>query len=401
MAIVDSIKRLTPIPLMTKQAIRNAWSNNPERLFNFLGMQSDRSGTGILCPYCGSGSGDRGTGMQFHYTEHRNLRMKCFACNCEKNVDAFNLVMDFHDEAPGFEDAHRILSELYATEESEYDSDIPRCNPRRTYRTYNITQSAFNEQILPIYHRSIQARRACSQWLQRLADTMRLPVSVFNRPDIGKAFYKNHTGYSDELNEDCGDLVTYTLCDGKPIAAKVRYTPGLNSYDGFMLYYDPNRADFYPSSLKNPDTHHDFRMAGQSGRVCFGHDYIRDAESVIIVEGQSDVLATVAAFQSCGMHSYTAIGRDNGGHILTDIDLSALAGKRVIYASDYDTIDSDKDKQNCALLANAGCSVQRWAAPSAAVKDTRAVYISDGPDVLVDSLLTAPSLPIFNSISKL
>lgn len=392
MAIIKSIKLLTRTPLMSKQEIRSAWTYNPDRLINLLGMKADRSGKGILCPYCKSGSGDRGTGMQYHYTKNGNLRLKCFAWGCEKNVDAFTLVMDFHDEVPSFDDAHKILSELYAPEESEFDSDIPRCNPRRTYRTHNITQPAFSEQILPSYHRSIQARLACPQWLQRLANAMGLPASVFNRPDIGKAFYKNHMGYSDESNEDCGDLVTYTLCDGKPIAAKVRYTPGLNSYKTFMLYFDSERAGFYQSSLINPYAHHDFRMAGQSGRVCFGHDYINDSELIVIGEGQSDVLAAVAAFQACGMHSYTAIGRDNGGHILSDIDLSALAGKRVIYASDYDTIGSDKDKQNYALLRKAGCYVQCWHAPSATAKDLRAVYISEGPDMLAKSLLSSPSL---------
>ena len=388
MPILKSSSALWHPRLLTYEQIQEAWGSNTGRLYNFLGLKLDRSTRGICCPFCNSGTGDRGTGMSEYDAPNGYVRLKCFASNCEVNLSPFDLVMRLHPDAYDFPSAMDLLSDLYAPETSEYDSKLQRC----TIRSRNPMQKLIPEEIVPVHADSIKARQSCPLWQHRLASLLRLPVSVFNRPDIGKSFEISPTGVSDAHDNDCGHMVTYNLVDGIPQCLKVRYTPGLYCSKGIMHYYDPKRASFIRIALHNTDAHHDFRMAGPSGQVCFGHDFIRDAELVVIVEGQSDVLATVAAFQACGKHSYTAIGRDSSGHVLKDIDLSVLAGKRVIYASDFDTIGSDIDRQNYALLENAGCSIQRWSAPSADAKDPRAVYINAGPGELVNSLLSAPSL---------
>lgn len=132
-------------------------------------------------------------------------------------------------------------------------------------------------------------------------------------------------------------------------------------------------------------------MAGRSGQLCFGHDFIKDAELVVIVEGQSDVLAVTAAFQQMGLHDHTAIGRDSSSHKLQVKDLDALYGKTVIYAEDFDTIGSPINKKNLEALYQYRCTPQVWSAPSAEVKDPRAFLLTYGAETLVESLLSAPS----------
>lgn len=132
-------------------------------------------------------------------------------------------------------------------------------------------------------------------------------------------------------------------------------------------------------------------MAGRSGQLCFGHDFIKDAELVVIVEGQSDVLAVTAAFQQMGLHDHTAIGRDSSGHKLQVKDLSALCGKTVIYAEDFDTIGGPINKNNLDGLCQYCSKTLVWSAPSAEIKDPRDFFLTYGAAALVESLLSAPS----------
>lgn len=392
MPILKSTSALWHPRLLSFEEIQKAWDSKPSRLINFLGMKKDRSGKGICCPFCNSGSGDHGTGMRYYHAPNTKYRrLKCFASKCEVNMSPFDLVMRLHPDAYDFQSAMDLLSDLYAPATSKFDDEVESCICGSGKPKQRVIQAS----VLPTYRTSIEGRQACPKWQQRLAEALGLPVSVFDRPDIGKSFWVKPDGSCDVLIDTCGDMVTYNLVDGVPCSVKVRHTPGLNTY-GFIHWYTEYNGHFFPHTLHRTNPHHEFRMSGPSGYVCFGHDYIHDAELVVIVEGQSDVLATVAAFQACGKHSYTAIGRDSSGHVLKDIDLSVLAGKRVIYASDFDTIGSDIDQQNYALLAEAQCSVQCWSAPAADAKDPRAVYINAGPGELVNSLLSSPSLSSFN-----
>ena len=385
MSLISSTRLLTSFAFMTKDDILKAWDENPERLINFLGLEKDRSERGILCPYCGSGSGSNGTGMQFYCTEKTNhRRLKCFSGGCEANKGPFDLVRDFFVPGGNFTTCMNILAELYYPLDSEFDSDIPCCAAIRALPRRTLDPAL----LLPVYTHSIEARKACPEWQQRLASLMGLPVSALDRPDIGKAYFVDAQGNSDAFDASCGDLVTYNLQDGCPVSLKVRYTPSLNSYQDFMLYYKD--GVFGKTSLYDPFAHHGFRMSGSSGTVCFGHDTIKDAELVVIVEGQSDVLAVVSAFQELGLNSYTAIGRDSAGHRLRSVDLNALFGKRVIYAKDFDDVDSAISKENTRNLYFNKCEVRVWSAPSSGIKDARAFYIQHGAKVLVESLLAAP-----------
>lgn len=385
MSLIPSTRLLTRFVITTKDDILKAWTENPGRLINFLGLMKDRSGRGICCPYCGSGSGSNGTGMHLYHTEKTHYaRLKCFASNCEANKDPFDLVRDFFVPGGNFTTCMNVLAELYYPLDSEFDSDVPFCIQRRTIYSRSLDPA----QLMPVYTRSIEARKACPEWQQRIASLMGLPVSAFNRPDIGKAYLVDAQGNSDAFAPTCGDLVTYNLLNGCPIAVKVRHTPGLNSYHDSMLYY--KEGAFGKTSLSDPLALRGFRMSGKSGHICFGHDSIKDAELVVIVEGQSDVLAVVAAFQELGLTSYTAIGRDSSGHRLRGVDLNALFGKRIIYAKDYDDVDSAISRENTQNLYFYKCEVRVWSAPSASIKDARAYYIKHGAKALVESLLAAP-----------
>lgn len=388
MAFLKSMTQAMSVALTTVEDIQKAWSENPDRLINFLQLQSDRRGTGVRCPYCGSGSGEHGTGMQYYKAPKTGyMRLKCFASNCDANKDPFDLVMELNEDTPDFCSAKQLLAELYIQETSKLDDYVPCCEPRAKLCAPTLDP----EQLLPVYNRSIDARKACPAWQARVAALMGLPASALDRPDIGKAYLTFADGSTDAYDETAGDLVTYNLVDGMPLSLKVRYTPLLNTYQGFMLFYNTETNAFGQAKLSSPATNHAFRMAGRSGQLCFGHDFIKDAELVVIVEGQSDVLAVTAAFQQMGLHDHTAIGRDSSSHKLQVKDLDALYGKTVIYAEDFDTIGSPINKKNLEALYQYRCTPQVWSAPSAEVKDPRAFLLTYGAETLVESLLSAPS----------
>ena len=387
MAFIKSMTHAARVALTSVEDIQKAWSNNPDRLINFLQLQSDISGRGIRCPYCGSGSGDHGTGMQYYDAFSTGYkRLKCFASNCEANKDPFELVMDLNEDTPDFLSAKQLLAELYLTETSELDDYVPCC----AYQSRHIVHTLDPEQLLPVYEQSVKARKACPAWQARVAALMGLPASALDRPDIGKAYLTFADGSTDAYDETAGDLVTYNLLNGQPQSLKVRYTPQLNSNQDFMLFFNTETKTFGQVKLSSPATTHAFRMAGRSGQLCFGHDFIEDSELVVIVEGQSDVLAVTAAFQQMGLHNHIAIGRDSSGHKLQVKDLSALYGKPVIYAEDFDTIGGPINTKNLEALHQYRCVTQVWSAPSKEIKDPRDFFLTYGAEALVKSLLSAP-----------
>ena len=369
MAFLKSMSQAMSVALTTVEDIQKAWSENPDRLINFLQLHADRRGTGVRCPYCGSGSGEHGTGMQYYKAPKTGyMRLKCFASNCDANKDPFDLVMELNEDTPDFCSAKQLLAELYIQETSKLDDYVPCCEPRAKLCAPTLEP----EQLLPVYNRSIDARKACPAWQARVAALMGLPTSALDRPDIGKAYLTFADGSTDAYDETAGDLVTYNLVDGMPCSLKVRYTPLLNTYQGFMLFYNTETNAFGQAKLSSPATNHAFRMAGRSGQLCFGHDFIKDAELVVIVEGQSDVLAVTAAF-------------------LQVKDLSALCGKTVIYAEDFDTIGGPINKNNLDGLCQYCSKTLVWSAPSAEIKDPRDFFLTYGAAALVESLLSAPS----------
>lgn len=388
MAFVKSMTQTMSVALTTVEDIQKAWSMNPKRLLNFLQLQGDRSGRGYLCPYCGSGSGEHGTGMSLYTSPNTGYkRLKCHASTCEANKDPFDLVMELNEATPDFCSAKQLLANLYIQETSDLDAVIARCQPQ----SRQIAQVLDPNQLIRVHNKSIEAREACPAWQARVAALMGLPASALDRPDIGKAYLTFADGSTDAYDETAGDLVTFNLVDEMPRSLKVRYTPNLNTYQGFMLYFNTETQTFGKSTLSSPASKHAFRMAGRSGQLCFGHDFIKDAELVVIVEGQSDALAVTAAFQQLGLHDHAAIGRDSSGHKLQKKELFDLYGKCVVYTEDFDTIGSDINKKNLENLWQHFCAPLVWSAPSAEIKDPRDFFLTYGAAALVESLLSAPS----------
>lgn len=366
-----------------------AWNNDPDTLLAYLGMKSDGCGLGYVCPYCGSGSGIHGTGMSIYASGKGNFRLKCFACDANKSPR--DLIIDLKEIEPDserFRHADRIMIEVYSDADTE-PAARPRISrailPRYRSKTGNILYC--DNTLMDTLEQSVMYRQACREWQQKLADKLGLPFSALNRPDLGKTFVRAYGLPPDGPDPRCGDLAMYNLLDGVPVAVKVRHVSGRDT----MTALDPASNRFYTTHLLSSPDKHAFRMTGPSGQVCFGHDTVTEGIStVIIVEGQSDVLAVCAALEEMAlMQDFTCIGRDSSNHILQEVDLAVLAGKRIIYVEDHDTHGNHINEKNIALLTERGCRVSCWTAP-AEQKDSRAYYIRHGAAALVYELLSAP-----------
>ena len=330
-----SRKKRTDISKQKSFVEKRFWAN-PTRLMTALGIRKART-SGYCCPNCTSGTGSRGTGMELFLTntEPRHPRLKCFAC--EKCYSAIDLVLEVHPEKK-FLEALDYLVKLYTPEDDPVNDRELLSHHRRTY-DLPAPSLVVDDRLRKTYEQAILYRQQCPEWQQRVADSLGLPFEALNRNDIGKSFYGN-----DGTDSDCGDLVTFNLLNGEPVALKVRHTAGVG-YESYlsMLDYRTNAFRVVPARGENRA----FRQAGTSGALCFGHDSItEDITTVAIVEGQSDVLAVCAAAQECGITSLTAIGRDSASHILKQEDLSALQGKDIIYCQDNDNAGAGHTEEN-------------------------------------------------------
>ena len=353
--------------------------DNPTRLMTALGIRNARM-RGYCCPNCSSGTGSRGTGMELFLTntEIRHPKLKCFAC--EKCYSAIDLVLEVHPEKK-FLEALDYLVKLYTPKDDPVNDRELLYHHRRAY-DLPAPSLVVDDRLLKTYEQAILYRQQCPEWQQRVADSLGLPFEALNRNDIGKSFHGN-----DGTDPNAGDLVTFNLLYGEPVALKVRHTAGVG-YDSYlsMLDYNTNAFRFVPTRGQDRA----FRQAGTSGALCFGHDSItEDITTVAIVEGQSDVLAVCAAAQECGITSLTAIGRDSASHILKQEDLSALQGKDIIYCQDNDNAGAGHTEENLSLLQQYSDRVRLWTPTINPYKDARAMYNGLGASEFMNNLLNS------------
>lgn len=357
--------------------IENCFKENPVRLFTALGIAPAEQGT-FRCNKCESGTGRKGTGMFSHITREGNLRYHCFACG-----NSFRPINGTREIHPGmtFMDAVNYLVKLYLPEvDPVNDRELPTV--RKSLR-YGLPQTlTYDDRLTATYAESVSYRLECPSWQQKMADALGLPFEALSRPDIGKSFIGN-----DGRNPDSGDLVTYNLVNGLPLSLKVRHLPGMGTRD-HVATLDYTSNTFRLSG--NPGDARTFRMAGSSGEVCFGHDTVTDATSIVVIaEGQSDVLAICSAAAICGRSDITAIGRDSASHVLKAVDLDVLAGKTIIYCEDADLAGRSRTQENIDLLISRGCKVSIWSPNPSHGKDARDIYLNLSPQTLLSSIINA------------
>lgn len=357
------------------------FKDNPESLMDALNIEQGAQNT-YQCINCPSGRGSKATGMFPHFNNDGYKRYHCFACDY-----SFRPVEGTMSFFPGmsFSEALNFILDIYEPGRSSFSwrtPQRPRANmPARTMQKPT-SSLAVDDSLLSTYRASVRFREACPAWQQKMADALGLPFSALSRPDIGKAFVGD-----DGLNSAAGDLVTYNLLCGVPQALKVRHVPGLGAY-GKVAVLDYTTNAFYLAS--NPSDKRAFRMAGNSGELCFGHDTVTDTTStVVITEGQSDALAVCAAASFCNRPDITAIGRDSAAHILKPADLNILAGKDVIYCEDADLAGRSRTQENIDLLISRGCKVSIWSPNPSHGKDARDIYLNLSPQTLLSSILNA------------
>lgn len=351
------------------------FKENPVRLLTYLNIKPAKQGT-FCCDKCTSGTGFKGTGLFPHLNQKGQLRYHCF--NCENSLRPVEALMRKHPDMT-FQDALRFLYNFYLPEDDPmHDKELPEAGC--IYRSIIAPPLEHDERLIATYAESVSYRKDCPSWQQAVADNLGLPFDALSRPDVGKAFIDG-----EGRTPDLGDLVTFNLVNRVPHSLKVRHIPGIG-HDKFMHMLNSNENVFRYSRIYGDER--TFRMAGPSGAVCFGHDFVTpNIATVVITEGQSDVLAVCAAAAALGQSHLTAIGRDSASHVLQPIDLDVLAGKRIIYCEDDDIAGRRKTQENIALLESRGCTVSTWSPTADGCKDARDAYCNLGPHALITSLL--------------
>lgn len=384
-----------------RDSVAGSFRQHPSRLINALGLQMDRRGQGLVCPYCGNGSGADGTGVNID--PHNSApHFKCFKCG--EYFDVFNLVE--HVKGLKFMGALEFLERLYADETSTADlpaidavfNGQPACPYSYTGGSSLMPgggEPLVNSVMLKrSYTLSLRYAHECVSWREQCADELGLPAYALEREDIGKSYlalpsYSDTPEGNNGMDEHCGDMVFYVLDDDRRlVAAKTRHMPGISAED-YTTWLNPKSGMFEQKNITNPDAEREFRSSGQVTRLCFGRTYISDdISTVVIVEGQTDVLAVCAAMVEAERLDVTAIGRDNKNHVLVDEDLKLLANRNVVYVDDYDAIGSPSSRRNLDKLAYCGAnSVTEWTPPSPTVKDSRSFYIKYGGNALAKAIL--------------
>lgn len=360
------------------QQVEKYFKGNPKILMDVLGIQSAKKGT-YECTHCHSGRGPNKTGLHRHTTDNGYVRYHCFSCGHSfRPVEGTMAVLtDF-----SFSEALDFIIDLYESE-SDYPCVSTSRQGERDVLSNNELKPASalvqDERLINTYQKSVEYRLACPEWQEKVAHALGLPFNALSRPDIGKAFVGN-----DGFTPTAGDLVTYNLLQGKPQSLKVRHIPGIGLPNQMAaLDYRSNQFRF----VYNLNDKRAFRMAGNSGELCFGHDTITDATStVIITEGQSDALAVCAAAAECNRQDITAIGRDSAAHLLKDVDLKVLAGKTVVYCEDDDDAGRQNTVRNLMRLRPICSKVTNWSACHLHLKDARDVYKNHGALTLLNSI---------------
>ena len=359
--------------------VEACFKENPTRLLSALGIRPAKFNT-FCCVCCTSGRGRNGTGMFPFLTENKGLlRFKCFSCGrCFGPVD---FVMRCHPcKTRMFSPAAlQYLVKLYEPEKDDvHDNVLPRVIYKSNYaRTKgDVSDKCFSE----TFQKSIRYREMCVAWQQKQADALGLPFDALNRPDVGKAF----VGVDGESATD-GDLVFYNLVNGKPRALKVRHDPSVGSCE---TMYSIDYEHFAFCRTRVTANERGFRMGGYCNEVCFGHDTVTSQTGVVVVvEGQTDVLAVCAAAAECARCDITAIGRDSAYHLLRDVDLELVAGKKIIYCEDNDTAGQVRSQENIQLLRKYGCDVSLWRSFTPDCKDSREIYVKYGAYCLINSMI--------------
>lgn len=369
-------------------AVLAAYKENPTRLYNALAL--DVAPDRHLCcitPGCRNGRGERGTGIRPFITDQGVLCLRCDVCG--KCYGPYKLVM----VAKGctFDTADDFLQWLYTTDDGgRFDGDLrvdTTCSPLVRKAAPLVDCIALRE----MFQWAVRYAQSCTGWRQRQADALGLPEHALLRDDIGKSYTPKKAGVkfredNDGMEEEAGDLVFFSLRNRVPVTVKVRHDPAAG-YKSKLSYYNANAGRFICMTCEGEER--TFRTAGQTGIVCFGMHRVSPAtETVIITEGQTDTLAVAEALHQCGCSNMEAVARDSCHHVLSDLDLSFIKGRNVIYCEDPDEAGKLNTRTNTDRLLEAGCRVTLFHPEEYSAKDPRALFVKYGATALVEALFT-------------
>ena len=130
---------------MNREQVKNYIQENATRYFN-----PDKSGKGYICPICGSGSGDKGTGI----TTKDNIHFTCWV-GCFKNADIFEIIGKQYN-LTGFNEQFEKACNLFGvTVENESLSNITAVNPEQFAPSAEFFKRANAQLKFTSYYRGI------------------------------------------------------------------------------------------------------------------------------------------------------------------------------------------------------------------------------------------------------
>jgi len=87
-------------------------------------LKPDKKGKGFKCPLCGSGSGDKGTGLS-ELPGNKN-HFTCWSCGKIKNKDVIDIIALEHSITPGSVEAFNKAYEMFGINTNAVRGDYKR-----------------------------------------------------------------------------------------------------------------------------------------------------------------------------------------------------------------------------------------------------------------------------------
>ncbi|MEE0930396.1 MAG: bifunctional DNA primase/helicase [Acutalibacteraceae bacterium] len=277
-----------------------------DEILSFIGARKDKSGKGLICPICGSGTGKHGTGI----TTKDGIHWTCWT-GCFTNMDIFGIIgklYSYHSFSDQLKECCHILNIDYQEETKQ------QLSQKYSYRANQITETPINAPNEPI--ESLNEEKA-----ETIRQTIKDAQKAFTSDCEGAKYLKSR-GISYDIAKNMG----------------IGYTTNIQGLHSCIIIPTSDNSYSARNTDAKADKNNRYRKQGKA--EFFNLQAIEQIEQpVFIVEGELDALSieqvrgkAVALGSTSNIERFVKtckekLKKDFKGFIISlDIDNAGIAG---------------------------------------------------------------------------